>query len=258
MNLKERLKNGETVYGTMIRLQRNPAFCIIAKDAGMDFIMFDCEHGIYNLETLHDMFQMAHAVGLTAVLRVPMLDKESLSRPLDAGACGVMVPMTETAEQAKEIVHWSKYTPVGDRGYGSGIGATYYQTGIETIEAMRTINDRVLTIAQIETALAIENIEDIAATEGIDALIIGPNDLSISLGVPGQLASETEVNAIRKVADTCHKYGKAFGIHGPESLQKIFADDINLCIHTTDTDMLKNAMKEVKAHMQSFRTQKGD
>ena len=254
MNLKEKLKNGETVYGTMIRLQRNPAFCIVAKDAGMDFIMFDCEHGIYNLETLHDMFQMAHAAGLTAVLRVPMLDKESISRPLDAGACGVMVPMTETAEQAKEIVHWSKYTPVGDRGYGSGIGATYYQVGIETTKAMQEINDRVLTIAQIETALAIENIEEIAATEGVDALIVGPNDLSISLGVPGQLTSDIEVNAIRKIANACHKYGKAFGIHGPESLQEIFADDINLCIHTTDADMLRNAMKDVKARLQSFRS----
>ena len=252
MNLKEKIKNGETVYGTMIRLQRNPAFCIVAKDAGMDFIMFDCEHGIYNLETLHDMFQMAHAAGLTAVLRVPMLDKESISRPLDAGACGVMVPMTETAEQ--EIVHWSKYTPVGDRGYGSGIGATYYQVGIETTKAMQEINDRVLTIAQIETALAIENIEEIAATEGVDALIVGPNDLSISLGVPGQLTSDIEVNAIRKVAEACHKYGKAFGIHGPESLQEIFADDINLCIHTTDADMLRNAMKDVKARLQSFRS----
>ena len=119
---------------------------------------------------------------------------------------------------------------------------------------MQEINDRVLTIAQIETALAIENIEEIAATEGVDALIVGPNDLSISLGVPGQLTSDIEVNAIRKVADACHKYGKAFGIHGPESLQEIFADDINLCIHTTDADMLRNAMKDVKARLQSFRS----
>ena len=108
MNLKEKLKAGQKVYGTMVRIERNPAFCIIAKECGLDFIMFDCEHAAYNLETLHDLFMMSNAIDLTAVLRVPQLDKESISRALDAGAKGCMIPMCETPEQAREIVHWSK------------------------------------------------------------------------------------------------------------------------------------------------------
>ena len=249
MTLKERLKNGERVYGTMVRIQRNPAYCIIARNAGMDFVLFDCEHGNYNMETMHDMFQMAHVVGLHAMLRVPMLDKESISRYLDAGAKGVMVPMTETGAQAREIVHWSKYPPVGERGYGSGIGASYYRTGLDTTQAMKEINDSVLSIAQIETGLAIENCEEIIATEGIDAVIIGPNDLSVSLGIPGRLTDDLELNAIRKVAETCRKYGKAFGIHGPESLNKIFAEYINLCAFSTDTECLLNGIKNMKEKM---------
>lgn len=252
MTLKERMNNGERVYGTMVRLQRNPAYCILAKNAGMDFILFDCEHGIYNMETMHDLFQMAHAVGLHAMLRVPMLDKESISRYLDAGAKGVMIPMTETPEQAKEIVHWSKYPPIGDRGYGSGIGASYYRTGLNTVEAMKAINDEVISIAQIETALAIENAEQIVSTEGIDAVIIGPNDLSISLGVPGQLTSETETTAIRKVAEACRRHGKGFGIHGPEALNQMFAEYINLCAFSTDSDVLLNGMRSMKEKMVSW------
>ena len=93
MNLKEKLKAGEKVYGTMVRIQRNPAFCIVAKECGLDFVLFDCEHAAYNIETLHDMFMMADAVGLTGLLRVPMLDKESISRTLDAGARGCMAFM---------------------------------------------------------------------------------------------------------------------------------------------------------------------
>lgn len=253
MNLKERLNNGERVFGTMVRCQRNPAYCIIAKDAGMDFILFDCEHGIYSRETLHDLFQMAHAVGLTAMLRVPMLDRESISRYLDSGAKGCMVPMTETAEQAREIVRWSKYPPVGERGYGSSIGACYYQTGLKSGDVMARINGEVLTIAQIESGLGADNVEEIVSTEGIDAVIIGPNDLSISLGVPGEFTSEKVVSAIRKVADACRRHGKAFGIHGPEVLQEMFADDINLCMHTTDVDLLRSAMSDLKQKMIHFR-----
>ena len=249
MTLKERLKNGERVYGTMVRLQRNPAYCILAKNAGLDFILFDCEHGQYNLETMHDLFQMAHAVGLTAMLRVPMLDKESISRYLDAGAKGVMVPMTETPEQAREIVHWSKYPPIGERGYGSGIGASYYVMGLSSTDAMQAINDEVISIAQIETALAVENIEEIVSTEGIDAVIVGPNDLSISLGIPGQLTSDIEIAAIRKVAEATRRAGKAFGIHGPEALNQMFAEYINLCAFSTDTELLMNGMKNMKEKM---------
>lgn len=253
MNLKEKIKNGERVFGTMVRIQRNPAYCILAKDAGLDFIMFDCEHGIYSRENLHDMFQMAHAVGLPALLRVPMLDKESISRYLDSGAQGCMVPMTETAEQAREIVHWSKYAPLGDRGYGSSIAGCFYKTGMKSADAMAEANDTILSIAQIETALGVENADAIAATPGIDALVIGPNDLSISLGIPGQLKDEKELNAIRRVADACKKHGKGFGVHGPEFLQEYFADDVSFCMHTTDVDLLRSAMTELKNKMIAFR-----
>lgn len=252
MTLKEKLNSGERVFGTMVRLQRNPAFCILAKDAGLDFVIFDCEHGIYSRETLHDMFQMARAIGLDALLRVPMLDKESISRYLDAGAMGCMVPMTETVEQAREIVRWSKYPPVGERGYASGIGACYYKDYLNSEDLMRQTNDRVLSIAQIETTLGVENAEEIVAAEGIDAIIIGPNDLSISLGIPGQLMDEREADAIRKVAEACKKHGKAFGLHGPEALQKRFAGYINLCMLSTDVDVLRDALVDLKSKMVAF------
>lgn len=252
MNLKERLKNNERVYGTVVRIQQNPAICTVAKDAGLDYLLFDCEHGIYNHETLHHIYQMGQAVGLSVLLRVPMLDKESVSRSLDAGAKGVMVPMTDTPEQAREIVHWAKYPPVGCRGYGSGIGAVGYHAAGDIAGTMEKANDEILAIAQIETPLAVDNADAIAATEGIDALVVGPNDLSVALGIPGQMTDEREVEAIRRVAEACKKHGKAFGIHGPDALQKIFAKDVTLCMYTTDVDLLRNSMKDMRSRLESF------
>ena len=120
---------------------------------------------------------------------------------------------------------------------------------------MRQINDTVIAIAQIETGLAVENVDEIAATEGIDALIVGPNDLSITLGIPGKVTDEKEIEAIRKVAAACRKYGKAFGIHGPDSLQRMFADEINLVIYSTDADVMRKGMKDLKEKMVGFQTE---
>ena len=120
MDLKQKMKAGQKVYGTMLRVSRNPAVCYLAKNGSLDFVMFDCEQSNYSYESLHDMFIMGKALGLGGLLRVPQLSKDHISRSLDCGAIGAMVPMTETVEQAEEIVRWSKYSPLGERGYGAG------------------------------------------------------------------------------------------------------------------------------------------
>lgn len=240
--LKERLANGEKISGTMLRIARNPAVMILAKNAGLDYVMFDCEHSNYNMETLHDMFIMCNAIGLGGFLRVPNGTKEWISRALDASASGVMVPMIENGEQAENLVRYSKYQPVGGRGYCGGIAYSNYKSG-KHADMMERQNARVISIAQIETRAGVENADEIASVKGIDALLIGPNDLSIALGVPGDLMNPIELEAISRVAAACKKHGKAFGLHAGGTMLKKFANELTLIMCGSDTDILNEGFK---------------
>ncbi len=244
VNLKEKAKNGQKIAGTMCRVFRNPTAMLLAKHAGLDFLMFDCEHGAYDIETLHDMFLVGNAIGLPGFVRVPNLSKDYISRYLDAGASGIMVPMIETVEQAQTLVKYSKYTPVGDRGFVGCCGHTEY-TPIAHSTLMSESNDRIMSIAQIETKTAVENIEGIAAVEGIDMLLIGPNDLSISLGIPGDLMNPIELDAIRKVGEAAKRHGKLFCVHAGPALQKHFADLMTVMMQLGDIEIITAGFKGV-------------
>lgn len=246
MELKEKMKSGQKIYGTMLRVSRNPAVCYLAKNAGLDYVMFDCEHGNYSFESLHDMFIMGNALGLNGLLRVPHLSRDHISRALDCGATGAMVPMTDTLEQAEEIVRWSKYSPLGERGYGSGCAHTDYVGGGKHKEIMEAANLKIISIAQIETKLAVDNADQIAAVKGIDVLLIGPNDLSISLGIPGDLMNPIELEAITHVAASCKKHGKFFGLHAGLNLLEKFSDDLSFVMSKTDTDILAEGFAQIK------------
>lgn len=246
MSIKQKILSGQKVHGSMIRLQRNPAISFFAKNAGLDFLLYDCEHGAYTFENLHDLFVTGNAMGFDSFVRVAELSKDWISRALDSGATGIMVPMTETPEQAKEIVKWSKFTPIGDRGYGSGLAHSNYLGGGKHTDVMKAQNDRVVTIAQIETKLGVENADAIAGTEGIDVLLIGPNDLSISLGIPGDLMNPIELEAIAKVAAACKKHGKAFGLHAGAKMHEIFKSDETFMMLSTDLDLLNAGFKDIK------------
>lgn len=252
MLLKEKLMSGQKIYGTMIKVVQNPAVCFLAKNSGLDFVMFDCEHAGYNMETLHNIFITGNAQGFDCFLRVPALAKDYISRALDQGAHGVMNPMTETAEMARTLVKYSKYQPIGGRGYSGGIAHDNYVTGGKHIEVMENANNTVITIAQIETKLSVDNAEEIAAIEGIDVLLVGPNDLSISLGFPGDLFNPVELEAIAHVGDVCKKYHKGFGLHSGAKLIEKFHDDLNMIMIQSDTDFLAAGFKNIKETCRNF------
>lgn len=246
MLLREKLMSGQKIYGTMLRIVQNPAVCYIAKNSGLDFVMYDCEHACYEMERLHNLFITGNALGLDGFLRVPTLSKEYISRALDQGAHGVMVPMLETADMAKELVKYSKFQPVGRRGYGGGGANVGYALGGKHDEVMEQANNTVISIAQIETKTAIDNAEAIASTPGIDALLIGPNDLSLSLGIPGDLFNKIELEAIAHVGEACKKYKKAFGMHAGAKLLERFIDDLTLIMMQSDTDVLTSGFRNIK------------
>jgi 2-keto-3-deoxy-L-rhamnonate aldolase RhmA len=252
LSVKERAMSGEKVCGTMMRISRAPEVMAVAKSAGLDFVMFDCEHSPFNLETIHDAYLFANAIGIEGWARVPVTTKDYISRFLDAGATGIMAPMTETAEHAKQLVRWSKYEPVGERGFTAIGGHTSY-VSIPHKQLMPDQNRRVMAIAQIETKLAVENAKEIASVEGIDMLLIGPNDLSISLGIPGDLMNPIELEAIAKVAKACKEAGKLFSIHAAPSMHDKFREELNVVMQLSDIDMLKNGWANIRAYCDKLK-----
>ncbi len=242
--LRRRVLAGECVYGTMIRQARDPGAPSVFASAGYDFIFIDMEHGAYHMETISDLIRGAKSSGIAPIIRVPRLETFFISRVLDAGAEGIMVPMTSTPEEAEAIVRYSKYPPLGRRGFGAQTAQTDYRP-LKASEVMREANENTLIIAQIETKEAIENIDQILEVEGIDVGLIGPNDLSISMGIPDQLDSEGLTNAIERVMESARKRGKATGIHigNIGAIKKWRSKGMNVLAISTDIGFMYHASK---------------
>ncbi len=246
-----KLRDGQRIVGTMIRMTRNPAVAQIAKAAGLDFIMFDMEHGPYSIENVSDVAKVARSVGLGIFARVPELAKGYVSRLMDAGVQGIMVPMLSNRAEAQQLVGWARYAPVGKRGLASNAEFTDFGgMGSDAMSFMAEQNRRTLAIAQIETAEAIEKIDEIAAVEGIDVLLIGANDLAVSLGVPGDTMGKVTQDAIGKVADAADKNGKVFAIHSGDAMLEKWNSRMKMVMNTLDVDVLKNGFASIAAKYQ--------
>ena len=176
---------GGAAVGTMVFEFTTPGIGRIAEAAGADFVLFDQEHTPWGLETLAAAMAVMRFTRPVPLVRVPTLQSHLVSRLLDVGALGVMVPLVETQEQAARIVEAARYPPVGRRGVSGGLAHDDYR-GEDVASAMRQANAETLLIAQIETAQGVECGREIAAVEGIDVLWMGQMDLSTSLGVAGQ------------------------------------------------------------------------
>ena len=241
------LRKNETAVGTMIRMVRNSAIVLIAANAGLDFVMFDMEHGAFNFETIADAASLARTRNIDCFVRVAELSKGNVSRALDCGVTGIMVPMIKDKNEAQQFVNWAKYAPIGQRGLGgSGAHTSYLDASKDPARFMAKENESVLTIAQIELKEAVQNIDEIAAVNGIDALLIGPADLSNSLGVSGQFNHPSMDDAIMKVAQAAKKHNKIFGFHAGEELTKKWIPyGLTLRMSMMDINLLFNGMQSL-------------
>lgn len=254
MSIAQRLRDGERVVGTMIRVVVTPAIAPLAVEAGLDFIMVDLEHGTAGVQAVSDLAIAAGGVGLPIFVRVPELSRGWVSRVLDAGAVGVMVPMTESADQARRIVQWAKYPPLGGRGLSSFGPNTGYRHLGDAGQLMADANRDVLTIAQIESAAGVAAAADIAAVDGIDALLIGPHDLSVSLGHPGQVDTPDQDAAVARVASAAGAAGKAFGLHSGNAahLARHMDKGLRLIMCGHDVGIIASGLQRLAEQMRSL------
>ena len=211
--VKRAINSGGVSLGTMVLEFATTGIGRMAAAAGSEFVLYDMEHTGYSTETMRGLFATTRSANTVPMVRVPAIQYHMLARVLDVGAMGVMVPMVDTAEQAKLIADSCKYPPVGRRGAAFGVAHDDY-TGGDILEKMQQANDEILVIAQIETVAGLESCEAIAAVPGIDVLWIGHFDLTNSMGIPGQFSSQRYLDAVKRVIAACDKHGKTAGIMG--------------------------------------------
>jgi 2-keto-3-deoxy-L-rhamnonate aldolase RhmA len=209
--VKRKLAEGGVSLGTMVFEFDTPGMGRIAAGAGAEFICYDMEHTGWTTETIRRLIASTRAADIMPMVRVPATQYHFIAQTLDAGAMSIMVPMEETPDQARDIVRFAKYPPQGRRGTAFSIAHDDYQGG-DVLTKMESANQETLLVAQIETARGVENVEAIAAVEGIDVLWIGHFDLSTSLGIPAQFDHPDFLAAVDRVVAACVAEGKAPGI----------------------------------------------
>jgi 2-keto-3-deoxy-L-rhamnonate aldolase RhmA len=201
---RKKLHQGTLMVGTFISEIRNPNVMYMLAQCGFDFVVVDMEHGAYSPETVSDHIAAARGAGIPVIVRICEIRRETILKPLDSGAVGLLVPQVHTAEQAKEVVAHAKYPPEGNRGVAIRRAHNFYRK-VDAAAYMKQTNEQTFIAVQAESPEAIENLEAIADVPGVDSIFVGPFDLSVSLGIPGKIHDVQEVAAIERVVEVCRK-----------------------------------------------------
>jgi 4-hydroxy-2-oxoheptanedioate aldolase len=206
--LRARLAGGQATVGTFVGAA-SPVAAEACAAAGVDWLVLDLEHGSGGEEQVRDAVPAAGAYGVPTLVRVESAARIRIGRALDVGAAGVMLPRLDTVAEVREAVRHLRYPPAGDRGV-----ATYNRAcrfGLDP-GALARAGDEVLGVVQVESASAVEQVDQIAAIDGVDVLFVGPQDLSHNLGVPGDLRAPSYLAAVERVRAAAARHGKAPGL----------------------------------------------
>ena len=207
-DLKARLASGETALGTWATIG-HPDVSDVLEAAGFDWIVFDAEHAPLGPESLARMIQALDSSAVCPIVRVGAAEQHLVKMALDMGAHGVLFPLVSNAADAARAVSLAKYPPAGVRGVAPRKAADYGNTFAEYI---RTANDLTVVAVQIETAEALDNLDAILATPGVDVAFVGPTDLTMSLGLLDDRGNQRVVDAMKRVVEACARGGKVPGI----------------------------------------------
>lgn len=239
---RDRLLRGDRLIGTIISLPA-PELAEIAGEAGFDWLFLDMEHGPLEPASLVRLIQALRR-GCAAVARVPENEEMWIKKALDAGASGVIIPRVNSAGEAAKAVHWSKFPPEGGRGVGFSRANLY---GARFQEHVETANRETAVIVQVEHIEAVRAIADILAVPGVDAVFIGPYDLSASLGKPGRIQDGDVREAIGTVREVCRLKKTPLGIFSADipGALKALAEGYSLVCSGVDIGLYSRAAAEV-------------
>jgi 2-keto-3-deoxy-L-rhamnonate aldolase RhmA len=208
-----RIRNGELTLGLGVHHLRGAAVPMLARAAGFDFLFIDAEHGAISTPEISQIAIAALGLGVVPIVRICAGALDEGTRALDNGALGLVVPHVDTPEEARRLVEAFRFAPMGHRSTGGSNPAFGYRPP-PAAEAQRVLNAELLIIPMIETPQAVENAEAIAAIPGIDALLVGTNDLALEMGLPGEIGHERVREAYEKVGAACRRHNKVLGMGG--------------------------------------------
>jgi 2-keto-3-deoxy-L-rhamnonate aldolase RhmA len=243
--VKSALLRGGASIGTFMFEFNSTGIARIAAAAGAEFAIFDMEHTGWSVETIRTLVATCRASEIVPMVRVPATEYHFIARVLDVGSMGIMVPMVESEEQARRIVQSAKYPPAGRRGAAFGVAHDDYNSG-DILATMRSANQQQLLIAQIETAQGVENVDRIAAVEGIDVLWIGHFDLTNSLGIPGQFTHPEFQRALDRVLQACRDHHKSAGFMASdvENGKSLLAQGFRILAYGGDLWLYQQALRQ--------------
>ncbi|MFC6357109.1 HpcH/HpaI aldolase family protein [Luethyella okanaganae] len=243
-SLRTRIASGEVVIGTFLLAFPTVAAARVAASVGADYVLVDGEHTGFGWETMTPVLAATRAAGSVPFVRVPSASRQNLALALDMGATGLMVPMVGTAEEARAIASWARYPPEGIRGTMFGLAAHDFAE-VEPVAAMRKANDEVIIMVQIETVEGLENVEEIAAVDGVDVLWVGHFDLTTSMGIPTEFTNPLYLDALDRVAAAGRASGKAVGFlaSGAEDAVSLVERGFRVLAYGSDIGIYRSALR---------------
>lgn len=251
MNLKNRLKSGLPCLGAWV-MSRDPITIEVIANSNIDWIAIDLEHAPISVCQAADLIRVGSLCGKSVLVRTSDHNTTTIKKVLDAGAVGIIVPDVRSPDQIKKIIESTRYpkikngTIIGNRGVGLARAQGY---GRSFQSYYNDINDQIVVIPQIEHIQAVEHAYDIAMMDGVDALFIGPYDLSASMGQPGQIGSKEVTSAIEKIKTESLRAEKQAGIHcvAPNIAQTLeyVKNGWNLVAFSSDIFIIRDAIDDV-------------
>jgi 2-keto-3-deoxy-L-rhamnonate aldolase RhmA len=252
--VKTALKNGKVQIGTYVEELYCPQLPDILASAGFDFMYIDMEHSSASMETVGHLCSAALAHDLIPIVRPPAKEPHLLSRPLDVGAMGLLIPHVDTAEEARKVVRAVKYPPMGERGFKvpNVHGRRFAVT--DPADYTRAANEETLLIVQIESRRGLRNLDAILSVNGVDGAVIGRGDLSADLGLMGQMKHPEVNRRVEMMIRACRRRKKIAGLLVPDvqSAKDWIDKGIRLVPYSNEVTLLRAAaaagVREIRAH----------
>ena len=247
--LRQRLQQGDVLLGQMVLEFFTPGIGPMLAACDLDFVIFDMEHGRCDIGLLAEMIASCRGSNIVPLARVPDIEFAPLSRALDLGARGVMVPRVETRKQAEEIVSQLRYAPEGNRGVALGFAHDLYRAGGPQFFAKA--NEETAVILLLETAKAFENLEEIISVPGVDIAWVGHYDLTVSMGIPTQFDHPRFLAAMDALVSACRRHGVAPGFlpPSPEAAVHWIAKGFRVISLGSDIGVFLDGIRKFRAHV---------
>ena len=251
--LKIKTKQGRVVYGSMISIGRNPRWTSAIADLGLDYVVIDMEHAPRGRSEVADYLVAIQSADIVPIVRIPIPDSHYVTMALDAGAHGVLAPYCETVEEVREVVGASKYRPLK-----GAMVKRVVEEGIFPSEQSRKyledVNRNSVCIIGIESVPAIENLDKILDINGIDAIFVGPNDLTISLGIPNQYDHPDYESALRQIIKSCQDKNTPVLIHhqSVDLTKKWLKEGARFVLHSSDRRQMHQGYRNDFNALQEF------